>query len=399
MKLRSGFHSLPPEIILTVMDNIADLETLATLVKASSLAWRCFGTHGIAIAERVLSKDPMHERTKEAIRTISYIREGRLPAYNLLTFQRRVACYGIRHRVPRRARKAFKPRHFPEGCSPTTIRGILMTAHLICFRTVDCIDYYMTRFRTLQPKRPIDGQFRMPEYSLLVLRRLDPEFRIVKPPETEPPLDWEEEADVTRAFWRCQLIYDLKHAVRSGVITNWNRRNVDKLMAMTVPEVYDMERMTRKINYAEWALVYRYCCLYDSEMAEHELVLTVIEYLQHRPRQHLDDIWCRPAPPPPREEWHEAKVCRSWCSASRIYEATFGSPLVKQIDFAIYRGYGFAIWSHERLTKHGFWPTNYMGYNILPWTSILDEQEIERIEAWERTQPPPRYASDSEPDS
>lgn len=383
-------EQLPPDLLVSILGFVTDITTLDNLLRASPNAWRCFDSYGVDIAEQVLDSDPMHFHVRDMIRIAAFIREGRLPIKHLAYFRKRIACEVIRHRERPYRSRAFQPKRFPRWppveVRTTTIRSLFATFRRISYETLECLDFFMERFRRLRPLRPVSPDCIIDSQSLAHLRRSSPEKEAIPLLDPEPPWTWAEEQVVMRSFWRMRLLHDLRAAIRRGLISHWPECDVETLNRCSTIDIYRMEDLVRP-SLSIWGITMdrgrRQRC---SQPTEHSVILNVCEYRRERQCKEIPPAWSRPSPVPTPMDGEEAVMIDHWSVGPDHFECLLRRDGLKQtIEFDFFRCHGFAIWSRKRLKQHGFGTTGRHGsgdVDLAAWVSVMPEDQLTRLEAW-----------------
>ncbi len=353
------------------------------------------------------------------IRTVAHIREGSVPVNTVEGLRRRITNESITHGNCRcgyddyaeddewymNLHELFSPATFPLHCSPATSRGILATFRRISFLTVNCLDFYLERFRELRPRRAVDPDWGPREVKIADICAGNPPSVPVATRDIGPPT-WLEEQAVSRGFWRVQFVADLRQALRTGVIADWDDGEVAWLNAMSVPEVYGFEGLAYDLR---WKASGPYTGLSDNEITEHSLILMAVDWLKRNPRAMPLASWRRVGsdfrPPPPFPITTPARLRRTeqhhlseyWGAGNRGFAYTFRDfehSGLKPALLAPYRELGFPIWCAERLEGYGLTSISSMNggsahdmvraaQNLLTWLSVLGEEDAAKFLATE----------------
>lgn len=246
-----GLQDLPAEL-LDIIFGFIDFYGFATLVRASAHIWRhveVYPTPG-RLFDRVLDgDDSIYVEVKNMIRIIARVRAGRLPITSLSEFERKIASHVIHEyedNFP--GMEPFWALDLPEGISAFLVRGLLMTASSLALGIQGCLDHYLAKLRTLRPRRPEDESFALRRRCMRLLRDAKPKYYLVEPPVQEEPPKWRENHIVALAFWRCQLVFDLKRTIRDGTLTGWPDEDIRVLRDSSVPMVYSMLKLQRTMS-------------------------------------------------------------------------------------------------------------------------------------------------------
>ncbi|KAL1965173.1 hypothetical protein VTN77DRAFT_5927 [Rasamsonia byssochlamydoides] len=402
------FDHLPTEIILAIIEDLPDLPSLRNLVHASPACLRVFSYNGAAIMERIMKTTPIPKQVQAIIRLVALLRSS--------------ACFSRAYPtldalVTMCTSKDFASIPRPLGeitLSPRILRGILETMYQLWCLTHSCLQHYIDRCLALRPSRLLDPKFRYKPQEHGAPWRLRPEGRRVTPKNWGPP-SWAEESRVSRAFWRVQLLYDLRKAAsenrlgwsdqeveRLGTMGAWEfgvSPEVEKEQVMTVTEYVEelrKERRARKDLIASATSFWELFPFPEGEQGEIDLTATAA-------CDDDTDTICQPFDLP----WPIKKVVepygnrrKTWQSPNetdflnrmttgqifhRNLTCLYASPL-RYVSFDPFRRLGFAIWDRERLTKlklleHHPLPISFAlaqrGDIFFRWRSILREEELE----------------------
>lgn len=198
----NGLECLAPELVLMIATQLPDLISLDSLLRASPNSFRIFN-HGnaVKITELVLSAGFTHPHIRVIICVMALIRSSTLPISlsTLDSFRKQVTLEAMENRTS-------SPTHIFQNTTPAVLRSILATTRRITCLTLDCLEHYLARFRSLRPQHLVDREFH---------------WHGIQPWEVKPPRQsyqtqevglpsWVEEQRVFRAFWRIQMICDLK---------------------------------------------------------------------------------------------------------------------------------------------------------------------------------------------
>jgi hypothetical protein len=198
---------LPVELTLQVLCQLHDLVSLDSLIRASPTSYRVFASYAIEVTEAVLRREYPHIRV--IFRYLTLLRSGTFPAMDFGEFEGRVIREAMRYATRVRCSwYGFVPKRLDEGTEPAVIRSVLSTARLIKCVALDCLGFYLARFRTLQPEHPVDKKFEFLTPSAAAKRdgyvppwQSRPETVKVEVHDVGPP-SWLEEQRATRALWR-----------------------------------------------------------------------------------------------------------------------------------------------------------------------------------------------------
>jgi hypothetical protein len=392
------FNSLPTELLLNIFYQLSDLVSVDSLIHASATAYRAFNAnHPADIIDHVLchgyrrnqnTRIPVesgatHLHIRLMINLMAHIRTLEAPFMPLAKLLEEAG----RLRTSERARAGqfeyFRtirpdilcPEHLPAGISPTLVRSLLATARHIEWMTLDCLNFYLERFRAARPSRPIDTKrgFRRRATTYRKSYDLDPwgPGPVCQPFEVQDigsPL-WNEQQRVARAFWRIQLIGDMRKLAASGRLQgpphNWPLSDIaamERLQATDLDEFKEPVELSyidlratqpMEIAYNTWVRLYI--------PREYQETLSVLEYMQEVHGQSWPDQIPAPSHTSLNRPWpvpeHRPGDDRWLVGPSPGYKwFGRGNRNMPSRDFGSYRRLGFAFWSLERMQGHGLLP-------------------------------------------
>ena len=408
--MHDHFQRLPPEIVLPIVKQLPDLDSLKNLLRASPTAYRLFDTYGYEIFERVLSSGAIHGYTCGLIRVAVLLRLASLPdhARHLDGFRSLVRHESTSHRYynsPAQTVPVWP--HPPLRLSPdtpaTTLRGILATYRKIVCLVISCLRFYMGRFKPLRPLHLLDDNFifesfyKRKKHIDRAACEQDPPGKLVSVHDIGPPT-WVEEQRLLRAFWRVQLFRDLKAAARAKAL-NWPDEDLQRLHRMSAAvQLHDVPR-DNLIERSDAGPQIRG----RSTILEHQLIWSVEEYADEDRQTIIGPDFLRT-----RRDWRnpvqgeEDEQTLENCSSTvydffydlregengHVYDG-YCSPL-QHVSFKPFRRLGFAIWCTKRMREYGLieydWGAvssgrHFFGYNslYLAWRSVLGEDDIARV--------------------
>jgi hypothetical protein len=365
------------------------LVTLDSLLRASPVINRFFDGYAVEITEAILSSGFICGHIRVIIRVIALIRSSTLPIQNFREFELRVIRDALRYRSRvRRSREGFAPEHLAGDTKPAVIRSILATARQLTCISLDCLEFYLVRFRALRPDRLVDPKFKFNATTAPESCKFD--VQDVGPPS------WTEEQRVTRAFWRLQLLYDLKKAATNSLL-NWPENDIKAMNDLQPMDLYGPQM------HLEQGVERR-------TPPEYEEINSVTDYMREvqgcqdptqlwlarasGPREVQRD-WAIPAPegkdwrklvdPSPGYRFHRYASSDSWNNYSPLFLTKFDS----------FRSLGFAFWSWERMCAYGLpvpaTPVRQYRhqYCYYAWQSILSPDEIAEAERKRKGVPRP----------
>ncbi|KAK7926530.1 hypothetical protein PG985_003528 [Apiospora marii] len=372
----SPFERLPTEIIVDILLRLDELVSLDCLLHASPVAYRIFDEFAVQVTEGVLYngygpiRKGLHtqEPDKPGV-AISFvpvqmymaamIRTGTLPLQSLSEFVGRVIMpYHLDHATVAKAPIPFAPRSLPEGISPAVVRGLVATSRHLTALSVDCLNFYLGRFRAIRPSHPIQSARNFDKMPTEVRENLDlepwkdkPRGRKVPVQDVGPPT-WLEEQRVLRAFWSLQIIVDLRKAASASRLGGWPSNDVEyHLQGWDATDVWSLEELLRP------RMPRRMLCDILASSTQYRETMAVTRYLdavqKHRwpepepqPPQRLE---VRREGPAPRRRQHDlerlgvpSEAAKKCVLLERLSYTSLGR-------FAPYNALGFALWSDERM--------------------------------------------------
>jgi hypothetical protein len=426
----SGLERLPPELLLPILTQLPDLESLDNLLQVSPAAARLFDLRGVEIFETVLSADSnTHEYTRALIRIVALLRSTALPVYvhDLISFQDLVRHETTSHRY-RPSRWNHPPLRLPPYTSTAALREVLATNQKIQRLTIDCLRYYLERFRALRPSHLADETFRY------ATKNNSYEEDYVRPWQLKPAVipysvkdiggpTWLEQQRVLRALWRIRLFHEFKNSIGTSCIT-WSEDDISRIRSMSLDWLYDVHGYFYSF---EDGCGYRLAIsieprINDTDtLLEYEVIESAVDFLQEGREAIGEPIYQQL-----KIDWAASRLPASGDIGEKNYEdlddsvdspmwyffhdlngnttgtlghhdGNYDSPL-QHIHFTPFRRLGFAIWSQERLQEYGLLQVPKTPTAEYPWVrmseptpvytawrSVLtaDERaEVERINEW-----------------
>ncbi|KAF2150842.1 hypothetical protein K461DRAFT_280871 [Myriangium duriaei CBS 260.36] len=380
LQQKASFEGLATEVLIDILGDISDLDSLDAILRASPVAWRVFDQHGVNILERVLDSGYIHVHSCTIIRTIAAIRTNCFPVVSIPDLQRRVTYDSLLHGRTFKApvRDKFAPLELPKTSTIKVMRSIINTARRISFLTLGCLDSCLQRF---SKSYPYDSS-RVPHPAMVVYHPV-----------------WREEQIVYRGFWRIQLVQDLKKALKDGTVTGWEDHEIEALNNMSIEDIYQFADADREASRFESMAGYDSPLPMGCKTTEHNAVLSAEDYMKEKAADALSPprSWFRawPAPPITCEDIKDLERCHGDLYAAgtlgiNIYEEAFRDcPEEIKPSFTPYRRLGFAIWTSERLIGCRFSPPTQQWQNnrhflkkILPYeeaAKILQREDQECI--------------------
>ncbi|KAM0457109.1 hypothetical protein ACHAPV_006748 [Trichoderma viride] len=415
-KAAVSLQDLPTELVAPILTRVADIATLDSLIRAWPAAYRVFESSAADITEAVLSSGYVCGHIRVIFRIIALLRSGTLPISNLADFRRRVIVDAMRYasRV-RSSPSGFAPALLARETPPAVIRSLLATYRQVMLASLGCLTYYLERFKTLKPEHPIDRTIKNPAWSEHVPAwQSRPQGRKFNVRDIGPP-SWTEEQRVNRAFWRLQLLYDLKRAASRGLL-DWpddSKAALCDIVAVSRPirESAHFWRRNRRYVHQTWADCsdFYHAWVHNFPYApndpcppEYEELISVVDYVrtvygQEASGRLIKGEVCLAELQGPVEIYREWSLAnpgvKDWktlvgasVGAERYYYGQRGKSILDMVDFDALGRYGFAFWSWERMFAYGLAKrseSEYEDYRVTyAWESILSPEEVTRAE-WE----------------
>ncbi|KAH7419224.1 hypothetical protein BKA64DRAFT_11151 [Cadophora sp. MPI-SDFR-AT-0126] len=385
----TSINTAPPEILLQIAKSVPDLRSLHHLALALPSIYRLWKSHGSEILREVASnRNVTTPQVRDLILLVVLLRSGEMPVWSFNTL------------LERFVRPTMVFNNPPESpCSiptPTSCPfSVLGTAGRMYFLTQSCLEYYLERLRVVQPRlqRPVDQRFDYEApygpYEMMVpgwLREVDGVF--YETPRMGPP-SWIEQQVVLRAFWRLQLLYELRRAAKESRLDHWSESDVSRTTNLQLDELFP--------------------CVHPHMTTYHEIV-SVQEYLQesggsdHHSQEGPAEAQMGLAEIP-EDAWHIVLASgtvrrleyspKDLLKRGQVHLALHGlitrdeSP-IKGIAFSTFRRLGFAFWDDQRLAtlKLADGPlergqaamfTKRPSQFWFSWRSLLSEQELAAV--------------------
>ncbi|KAK8005989.1 hypothetical protein PG991_012286 [Apiospora marii] len=349
------FELLPTELLLKVLRGLPDLTSLDSVLHASPTAYRIFDEYAVEITETILACDYQlvvtynhrPNRSEEIhhgphavesgvtcayIRVMFYmmaaIRSGRFPVHSLSEFCEKVVD-PFWWKTTRRGRATpgyFMPKSLPKDTLPKVVRSLIATYRRLNWLSMDCLRFYLARFESTCPAIPAITKkaflrgCRMGPY-INDAKALDEFGGIpIKPRDPGPP-SWVEEQRAARAFWRLQLLYDLRRAARANLLNTWPADDVDTLRSYGQTQLLFLYDPTHVLNPN------------PHRRPEKDEIYSAAQYLERAHGVRGDKLLAQPSAA--CLAWPRLAGHLGWWELARVM------------------GLGFAFWGEERLRGRG----------------------------------------------
>lgn len=339
-----NLENLASELALLIASQIPDLVTLDSLLRASPVFFRVFEENAVNMTESVLSFGHTHRHIQFIIRSAALIRSSKVPAPNLDHFMSWATGRAM-YKGFKSLKSTISPYHLAKDTTPIVLRQILATNRKITSLALDCLQFYLARFRTLKPDHPIDKNFALGGYRRT--KKVQGKRFLAKEPG---PPEWVEEQRVIRAFWRVQLVYDLKQSASS---LPWPEDDIAALLNMHPMEMYHdhpyrvgHDDFEPHYEYHEIYSVYHYVHEAHGKDAKKASAFTSTALVHGEV--------CRqwPAPAPEEDSWKSLRYASRACNWHFYSYRNYGKT---SVDFEWFRYWGFAFW-FSRMIDAGFLP-------------------------------------------
>uniref|UniRef100_L2G4F1 F-box domain-containing protein n=1 Tax=Colletotrichum fructicola (strain Nara gc5) TaxID=1213859 RepID=L2G4F1_COLFN len=359
----SQLENLPTEVLLQILAHIDDVHCLWNVITSSPASYRVFNQYSAEIFWQSISESTITPQTQDIICFVIQLRAGAHEDTGLDEIMRKIKDReaGIVLGKSEEAGYDFENRNASKVPSLGILRSVLSTAAQVHCLTRSCIDHNLQQLIDAKAKRRLEWA---------------PEDERSRRPS------WVEEQRVLRAFWRLQLIFELKLAVTTSRVrdtpgTSGHANDFD------IQSFYDSSNSNLKVAYHE--------------------VMTAVEYVRHlaRRRNNSDSethrlpqlTWpAKDIQPSSRRVPTTVAMRRSslvlpadglWIVDSMSRGAH--SP-IKYAGFEPYRALGFAIWDRHRLPELGLAsPPGHgrvtgLGSYFSYWLRLLDARDLAQAE-------------------
>ncbi|KAM0490980.1 hypothetical protein ACHAP8_011047 [Fusarium lateritium] len=431
----ASLENLPPEILLPVITNLPDLNSLWKLLQASPHVWRLFedGSTSLAITEGILSgpQSTIPPKIRQLIRGVILVRSGTLPFENLAEFGSQFMKAMIPALIPDEATvKTLGPESLSHRSSPAVLRSVVATSYHLSALSQSYLASCLERLR--DPSfRPLHAHNPSPHYTHdykdteEYVPAWDREFfgtpfHVV---DMGQPT-WVEEMRVVRVMWIMQLVGEMQLLLDSKPNIGWSKEDVSRLLDMGPVYLFHEP---------------------DSPVSDIEPIKSAMDYLATLRNPDKDYFYRLPAAPAPsldnrwttalpnyNEVFMEVKAYRlngkfhwlrkgsqvpegatpvkaptvteekMWEQTARAFDLRpygvnfwqrlrnddlfVGSPL-PGISFKSFRPLGLAFWDRKRLWLLGLASGvngnryHMEGFYFFVWESILPPEEVAAIKA------------------
>ncbi|KAF5520196.1 hypothetical protein CGCA056_v008179 [Colletotrichum aenigma] len=360
----SQLENLPTEVLLQILAHIDDVHCLWNVITSSPASYRVFNQYSTEIFWQSISESIITPQTQDIIRFVIQLRAGAHKETGLDEIMRKIKDReaGIVLGKSEETGYQFANRDASKAPSLSVLRTVLSTASQVHCLTRSCIDHHLQQL--------IDAKAR---------GRLEwaPEDERARKPS------WVEEQRVLRAFWRLQLIYELKLAVTTSRVRDTPGVS-DHVNDFDMQSFYDSSNSNLKVAYHE--------------------VMTAIEYVRHlkaRRRNSSDSETHRL----PQLTWPAKDIepsARRVPTSSAMRRSSLVLPAdglwivdsmsrgahspIKYAGFEPYRALGFAIWDRHRLAELGLAsPPGHgrvtgLGSYFSYWLRLLNARDLAQAE-------------------
>ncbi|KAK8129042.1 hypothetical protein PG984_010150 [Apiospora sp. TS-2023a] len=433
----SPFERLPTEIIVDILLRLDELVSLDCLLHASPVVYRIFDEFAVRVTEAILYNGygpilkGLHTKEPDSkpgvacsfvpvqMYLVAMIRSATLPVGSLLEFVKRVIIPYQLDAVTRinlttlESPNMITPRALPADTPPAVVRSLVATSRHLTALSVDCLRFYLDRFRAVRPSHPKTTVAR--DFHRLPLGMLQdfemepwkgkPKGREVPVQDHGPPT-WLEEQRVLRAFWCLQIIVDLRKAAKASRLDGWPHEDVVYLRGWHATTVWTVEKLLRRYLDRRTA---------DDSLAnsdQYREILAVVWYLeavhecrwpepepqqQHQPQPRLE---VRREGAAPRRRRQDLERLGDASEAAKRYVALQYLSYTSLGRYAPYNALGFAVWCDERMRAAQLLPSPSpppMMYHssdgerqrrlvVYAWLSLLPAPDWRRLVEFRRNQ-------------
>lgn len=388
----TGFESLAPEILISIIKQLSDLISLDSVLRASPSSFRLFEDYGTEIMDTVISSGEHHGHIRAMIRISALIRTSKLPMNNLREFREKTTIAAMHERI-RSLRIHLSPLKLATDTSPAILRGILASNRHITNLGLRLIKTYLERFRERRPCHLAMSESLYPKDLEAFLNI--PKDQIVEDSvrDVGDP-SWEEEQRVVRAFWRIQTIHDVKRAASNGLLLGWSEKDINEIKDMTLSKFYD----------ARCGVQGSHGQLGSEPHPEYHELTSIAEYLREDygivELKNIHMTSCLTPPYPPVEVQREWSIppagvsqFQPWEKGMGIYlrDASLGcyfyyhqfrASFKGRIPFEEFGRLGFAFWGAQRMASYGLLPpvlgSISDGGCTFKWCMMLSEEVLKK---------------------
>ena len=386
----TGFESLAPEILLLILQDLPDLVSLDSVLRASPSSFRLFDSYGTEIMDTVISSREIHGHIRAMIRVTALIRTSKLPMDNLADFQEKTTISAMQERV-RSLKTNVSPLRLEPNTSPPILRGILASNRHLTQLSLKLLKIYLRRFRAAKPRQlatSVSVDFKNLDELLEVPEDLWEEYPVKNPGSP----NWAEEQRAIRAFWRIQVFHDMKKAAVKGRLPGWSELDIRTLKKMTLSSFYGASHAVQAVTPMDESTPH----------PEYHELTSVAVYLRENyglyDLTHITKLSCFTPPYPPIEvnrEWsNESYGCSQFepwrkgigivsiqsTESCHFYLFMFLQSFKKRVPFEQFGRLGFAFWGYRRMCGYGLSPPVFRysadGACTAKWCSMLDKEVL-----------------------
>lgn len=233
------FEELPAEVRLIIMRHIDDLATLGSLLHASPTTFRVFQDNSADVVNSVLRPGEGSE-LNDLARIAIGIRLSETDCETLSDFNvkyiRKIGKTNAQIWQGSGLQALFGP--LQKDLPADTYREFAGTAYEIWVHTQACLKHYLDRFMELTPCHMFDGKFKYGVGAKRAWHERPQGYECFTYHAGRPSPA--EEHEVTRAFWRFQIEYELQNAVSEGRLP-WPEADAQRLFPVQPGWLWDDE--------------------------------------------------------------------------------------------------------------------------------------------------------------
>lgn len=225
-----ALDEFPVEILFNILSLIPDIPELGCLMHASPAVYRILENHVYLhqLIANICATGYTCGHIWVIFRICALVRASRLPQRTLAEFHEYVIREALRANFRiRHSKYGFAPETLDPFISTAIVKSLLATATQAAVLASDCLEFYLSKFRELHPRKLVkEKSVGEGLNDLWILGYESTELPVVD----AGPFSWTEQQRAIRAVWRVQLLSDVKAAVHAGLL-GWSAQDVAALEA------------------------------------------------------------------------------------------------------------------------------------------------------------------------
>ncbi|OLN97306.1 hypothetical protein CCHL11_01004 [Colletotrichum chlorophyti] len=355
---------LPAEVLLQILTQLADLHCLWNLLVASPFSYRVFNQYSNEIFWPSLFNSIIPPQTQEVIQCVVSLRAG---AFRNTPFDELIR--KIRDReagivLGQSSALGYNLPSMDSNAVPSlsVLRSVLAVASRIRALSQMCINHYLQRIRAAEADKRIE---------------LLSTYKAFGCPS------WVEEQRVIRAFWRVQLVTELKLAAENSRVRS-STEDIESPGQMDIENFYDSGINNLKSAFHEVMTAMEYLEYFDTDGRKDGSALRSHSSPYHQTSENVaPSTVALPMDASTRRSALVLPADGLWIVDSMARGAH--SP-IKYAGFEPYRGMGFAIWDRARLAGMGLASpagqgrVTGLGSYFSSWVKLLGTQDMAQAE-------------------